>query len=309
MISVYHQARIIGLYNRHHLELEMFDFAPISHARNESVQSNSTVSKPSRKFLYGARFKNGSLGYIPDPTAMKRARFDFLRNISKDDARDMDTKEGFFSTLEHFQSNHCKNNLLNAKHICNEAGEGLDSGGFEIMKKLKVDLAKATKKSPRILCAIYTHAGNHNLARSAALAWGYKCDGFLAFSTETIPNLGMLDLVHAGNESYANMWQKTRSILAFIYAHYLFDYDYFHLGGDDVFLIVENLKRFLSMAGTKPDDPIFFGQWVEQKKQPAVSGGPGYTLSRASVKLYIEGAPGCWAYTEASYEDVRLRVL
>jgi hypothetical protein len=28
------------------------------------------------------------------------------------------------------------------------------------------------------------------LARTAALTWGYKCDGFLAFSTETIPVLG-----------------------------------------------------------------------------------------------------------------------
>lgn len=77
--------------------------------------------------------------------------------------------------------------------------------------------------------------------RAAALTWGHKCDGFLAFSTKTIPSLGQLNLTHRGEESYMNMWQKVRSIWAYIHAHYLRDYDFFHLGGDDLFVIVENL--------------------------------------------------------------------
>jgi hypothetical protein len=69
----------------------------------------------------------------------------------------------------------------------------------------KFEIAANVTKSPRILCAIYTYGHNRDLARSAALSWGYKCDGFLAFSNETIASLGMVSLRHTGEESYQNM--------------------------------------------------------------------------------------------------------
>jgi hypothetical protein len=40
------------------------------------------------------------------------------------------------------------------------------------------------------------------------------------------------------------------------------DFDYFHLGGDDLFVIVENLRRFLSTVKAKPDEALLLGQWV-----------------------------------------------
>lgn len=39
------------------------------------------------------------------------------------------------------------------------------------------------------------------------------------------------------------MWQKSRAIWKYIDRHYKNDYDWFVLGGDDIFLIVENLRK------------------------------------------------------------------
>lgn len=48
---------------------------------------------------------------------------------------------------------------------------------------------------------------------------------------------------HEGPEEYSNMWQKSRAIWKYINFHYRNDFDWFVLGGDDLFLIVENLRK------------------------------------------------------------------
>lgn len=123
----------------------------------------------------------------------------------------------------------------------------------------------------------------------------------MAFSNETIPELGIVDLRHTGEESYWNMWQKTRSIWKYIYDHFLEDYDYFHLGGDDMYLLVENMRRYLKQL---PNDqkPRHFGQWLPSNNM--ISGGPGYTLNMQAVKSFVEKAlPHCEASKTVPYED------
>lgn len=48
---------------------------------------------------------------------------------------------------------------------------------------------------------------------------------------------------HEGPEEYANMWQKSRAIWKYVNFHYNDDFDWFVLGGDDLFVIVENLRK------------------------------------------------------------------
>ena len=43
----------------------------------------------------------------------------------------------------------------------------------------------------------------------------------------TIPAIKIL---HIGEESYFNMWQKVRNIWKYIYAHYIDEFDWFLLG-------------------------------------------------------------------------------
>ena len=35
---------------------------------------------------------------------------------------------------------------------------------------------------------------------------------------------------------------QVRSIWLYVYTHYFDDYDYFYIGGDDLYVIVENLR-------------------------------------------------------------------
>lgn len=53
---------------------------------------------------------------------------------------------------------------------------------------------------------------------------------------------------HEGKEEWENMWQKSRAIWKYINFHYKDDYDWFVLGGDDIFLIVENLRKVRAQA-------------------------------------------------------------
>lgn len=248
---------------------------------------------------------DGQGGYIADPKSLERIHRQFL-----DGRLDGAVSNPFFDAYENYEAQYRadsnKNVSISESDNCAVSGgqgkEGI--AGFALLYK-KIRVANPTVE-PRILCLIYTHPARRDAARAAALSWGVLCDGFLAFSTETIPSLGIVELIHPGEESYGNMWQKVRSIWGYVGQHYLNDYDYFHLGGDDMYVIVDNLRWFLRSLESqrKPDDPLFVGQWVKQKRGPAVTGGPGYTLSRAALARYVSSSlHSCWNHVKASYED------
>ena len=75
-------------------------------------------------------------------------------------------------------------------------------------------------RPPKVFCGVYTYHKKHYLLEAATHTWAYRCDGFLAFSDLTDPTIGAVDLPHYGEETYQNMWQKVRSIWAYIYTHY-----------------------------------------------------------------------------------------
>jgi len=69
----------------------------------------------------------------------------------------------------------------------------------------------------RILCMMYTMADAHaTRVRAVRETWGGRCDGFLAFSTESDPRLPAISLPHEGAEAYGNMWQKVRLFFVFV---------------------------------------------------------------------------------------------
>lgn len=284
------------------------------------IPSNaSSAIQDEKKSYWGARYANGSVGYIADPTILRRERQQFLRYSERYTGNDesvssADGDAGYWAALEGFESRYRQgtftmNASLAPEFVCtDDPGRGYEGEeGFKLLtEKIKVADKNESSRPVRLLCIIYTHDKMRDLARASALTWGYKCDGFLAFSTETIPALGMVDLLHPGEELYGNMWQKTRSIWAYIYKHYRHQYDYFHLGGDDMMVIVENMRRLLSSfeSQTGRGDPVYLGQWIRQKHGYYVAGGPGYTLNIVSLERFVEKAlPVCNVYTKASYED------
>ncbi len=88
------------------------------------------------------------------------------------------------------------------------------------------------------------------------------------------------------------MWQKVKSIWKFVGIHYLNDYDWFFIGGDDLFVLPHNLKTYLTSLAYKDEaDPrekeYFVGQRMNGVNYRFNYGGPGYALSRAALHKFL----------------------
>lgn len=209
------------------------------------------------------------------------------------------------------------------EQICALPGLGPEgASGYELVtKKVKV-APKAVSKEPKVFCAVHTNHGNFNRTKAIAETWGQHCDGYMSSSTFTHRPTGTVHIPHRGQEGkYGTIWQKVRSMLVYLYDNFLDEYDYFHICGDDTFLIVENLKYFLSSARVVNDTasgtlPLFAGGWIRPfwKMKKILyqdfyynGGGPGYTLNRAALtKIVEEGLPQCSPDAEVSYEDLNI---
>jgi hypothetical protein len=138
-------------------------------------------------------------------------------------------------------------------------------GDEELLRHVKV-WEGAKMGSPRILCLSYTLSKVHGTnVRNVRQTWGRRCDGYIAMSDLTDPSVPSVDIKHEGPEAYDNMWQKTRAIWTYVHRHHAQDFDYFIIGGDDLYVVVDNLRRYLlsdkvvqaSAGGTKP---LFLGR-------------------------------------------------
>jgi hypothetical protein len=167
---------------------------------------------------------------------------------------------------------------------------------------------------PRILCSVYTQESSHDRIADIVDTWGWRCDGFFAASTKTQRDIGAVDLPHEGEERYMNMWQKTRSMVAFMYDYYLDDFDYFLLSGDDTFIILENLRNYLllleSATGGRDSQPLYIGSSISLFEVHYNTGGPGYLLNRSALRRLVEdGLPYYYAHHKSPGEDVFMGVV
>ena len=141
---------------------------------------------------------------------------------------------------------------------------------------------------PRILCMVYSYSERHDVVRAIAETYGPRCDGFFVGSNQTDPTIGAVRLDHMGPESYRNMWQKVRSMWTYVYQHYLDDFEFFHIGGDNMFVIAENLRYAASHED--PTKPVYMGAAMidfGQKRKRFCGGGAGYTLSREALRRMV----------------------
>lgn len=201
--------------------------------------------------------------------------------------------------------------------------EGPD--GAHLLQKIRPKYPSKRKRNPRILCLVYTNQENHALVETIVHTWGRKCDGFLAISDVNDASIGAIALPHDGPESYDNMWQKTRSILKYAHDHYVDDFDFFHVCGDDVYMVMQNMRDYLgsdeviqlgkalrdaneSITTYSQLEPLFLGAPMYMTNDwYACAGGSGYTLNQAALKLYATDIhDSCLVNKQSSQEDVHI---
>jgi glycoprotein-N-acetylgalactosamine 3-beta-galactosyltransferase len=275
---------------------------------------NMTLFPPPNQHPFaGARDANGHWGYVADPYSL---RHHILLQFRNDSGIADATFEGMLTSRYMPLIDHGEDN--ETEKVCQTApGEGIEGeGGWDVLvNKIVVGGPLPLPKSksdpreppngwqqgmlpkpndppyfnsaepPKVFCGMYTYHKKHHLLRAATHTWAFRCDGFLAFSDLTDPTIGAVDLPHSGEENYANMWQKVRSIWAYIYTNYYDSFDYFHLGGDDTMMIVENLRNYLwSIDDDHGTKPLYLGGPYKTRGVVVCGGGPGYTLNRVALK-------------------------
>ncbi|XP_071506895.1 glycoprotein-N-acetylgalactosamine 3-beta-galactosyltransferase 1-like [Diadema antillarum] len=149
-------------------------------------------------------------------------------------------------------------------------------------------ISKILYNKVRVLCWVMT--GPANIEKKAVhihATWGKRCNKIIFISSESSDLVPVVKVNTQEGRNY--LWQKTRSAFQYIYDHILDEYDWFLKADDDTFVIVENLRYFLSAYSI--DTPVYFGhKFKPYVKQGYMSGGGGYVASRAAVKKLVEVA-------------------
>ncbi len=278
----------------------------------QSVVRKTITDLPSHPHA-GARFPNGTIGLVIDPSTYKffnnhRSMSQRAKGCQVDSAIDT-------VAFEVFQR--IRSGAIKAKATIEKENNQHDI--INQQQQHRVIPSKEIKSSvPRILCMVYTHSNEHARIKAIVNTWGKDCDGFFAASNVTDLNMNTINLTHKGPESYSNMWQKIRSMWAYAHDHFLEEYDYFHISGDDSYVVVDNMKAYLqggqvtSLLDGHMDNiskvfykktkrwenlekgqqrPLLLGvPQVKGRKEIFPVGGPGYTLNREALRLI--GAKG-----------------
>ena len=135
---------------------------------------------------------------------------------------------------------------------------------------------------PRILCWIPTSPTNLAArAKSVKDTWGKRCDMLLFFSSKADSSFPAIGL-NVG-EGRKRLFNKTRASLRYIYQHHINDADWFLKADDDTYVIMENLRYFLSKLN--PSNPHYIGRMFTTYGGYN-TGGAGYVFSRKTLRIF-----------------------
>ena len=261
--------------------------------RRESIVVDKASQKTKKKIIGDARFANGTFGLVIDPSKnlLNEQSFPTRKKICQVDRAIDDVAFKVFGLI--------RAGVIKSKSWMEKRKKTETTGGNN-------------NDPPKILCMVYTHSGAHARIQAIVNTWGSRCDGFFAASNETDLSIGAIDLVHKGPEEYNNMWQKIRSMWAYAHDNFLRDYDYFHIAGDDAYVVVDNMRAYLQgeqierllhgyidtlsrphyqktkrweTMGEGQKRPLLLGIPLTKGNSLFPQGGGGYTLNREALRL------------------------
>lgn len=141
-----------------------------------------------------------------------------------------------------------------------------------------------------------------NRTRHVKQTWARHCDLVLYMSSvETdFPTVGL-----NVSEGRDHLYWKTIRAFQYIYQNHLDDADWFLKADDDTFVVVQNLRYFVSKLDT--EKPVYLGRrFFPFIKQGYMSGGAGYVLSRESLRRFIQGLDSGLCTPFSPIEDMAL---
>lgn len=144
--------------------------------------------------------------------------------------------------------------------------------------------ARALVQKIRVLCIIMTMPLNLDIkAVHVRDTWGKRCTRILFFSSEwnqTVPTIGL-----NVSEGRDNLTQKHNQAFKYVADHHADKADWFLKADDDTYVIMENLRHFLSSYDAQ--EPICFGQiFRPYVKQGYPAGGSGVVLSKEAFRRF-----------------------
>ena len=143
-------------------------------------------------------------------------------------------------------------------------------------------MADNLAKTTRILCWIMTYGANLDTkVADIKNTWGKRCNVLLiASDTEDKEHDTIPINVTKGRQ---HLTMKTMKTFDYIYQHHMDDADWFMKADDDTYVIVENLRYFLSQEDT--NKPVYFGKRF-RSFNGYNSGGAGYVLSKEALRRF-----------------------
>lgn len=144
-------------------------------------------------------------------------------------------------------------------------------------------IATALAKKIRVLCWTFTSQDRlQSHARAVKETWGKRCTVLIFMSNEDDKEFGAINLASQGTVMNS-VWGRTRAAWKYIHKNHLEDADWFLKANEDSYVIMENLRLFLSFHN--PADPKYFGRWYK------TSGGyntesTAYVFSKATLRTF-----------------------
>ncbi|KAK7105568.1 hypothetical protein V1264_016932 [Littorina saxatilis] len=147
-------------------------------------------------------------------------------------------------------------------------------------------VSKQLEKEVRVLVWVMTHPDNHqSKARVVRDTWGRRVNKLLFISSindSSIPTIAV-----NVSEGRKHLTAKSQKAWRYVYENHFHDADWFMKADDNTYVIMENLRYFLS--GENTSEPVHFGHLFKTiVKQGFYSGGSGYVLSKEALRRWGE---------------------
>ncbi|KAK0422922.1 hypothetical protein QR680_007868 [Steinernema hermaphroditum] len=157
-----------------------------------------------------------------------------------------------------------------------------------------VTISTAAQKLPNkgsIFCFVTTTKKYHKArAQAVAETWLPRCDHgelFTNSSDHLSPSTPYRTIYRNLNDTYGQLFWKTKLSIHYVYKYISSDFDWYLKADDDTFIIVENLRAYLSTLD--PTKPHYIGfRMKPYLKKGYNSGGAGYVLSREAMRIFSE---------------------